>query len=50
MVILQVAANHLLVASVISAPAALAMSKLLWPETKRKRKTNDSDVYDVAVE
>ena len=31
---LQVPANHLLSASVMSAPAALAMSKLSYPETE----------------
>ena len=31
---LQVPANHLISASVMSAPAALAMSKLMCPETE----------------
>jgi nucleoside permease NupC len=31
----QVAANHLLVASIMSAPAALAIAKLMYPETKQ---------------
>ena len=30
-------ANHLLGASVMSAPAALAISKLFYPETERSR-------------
>ncbi|KAH3721345.1 hypothetical protein DPMN_064267 [Dreissena polymorpha] len=38
--------NHLLSASVMSAPAALAMAKLFWPETK-KSKTRAEDVYNV---
>ena len=29
-----VPANHLLVASIMSAPAALALSKIMYPETK----------------
>lgn len=32
-----VPANHLLVASVMSAPAALAMAKLMYPETKKTK-------------
>ena len=39
----QVPANHLISASVMSAPAALAMSKLFYPETK-KSKTTAKDV------
>ena len=38
-----VQANHLISASVMSAPAALAMSKLFYPETK-KSKTTAKDV------
>lgn len=30
----QVSSSHLLTASVMSAPAALAISKLFWPETE----------------
>ncbi|KAJ8301083.1 hypothetical protein KUTeg_020070 [Tegillarca granosa] len=41
-----VPANHLLSASVMSAPAALAMSKLFYPETK-KTKARDQDVYNM---
>ena len=33
----QVPANHLLSASVMSAPAALAMSKLFYPETRKSK-------------
>jgi len=36
---LQVPANHLLSASFMSAPAALAVSKLSYPETKKSRTT-----------
>lgn len=42
-----VSAPHLLSASVMSAPAALAMSKLFYPETK-KSKTRAQDVYNIA--
>ncbi|XP_048753864.2 solute carrier family 28 member 3-like isoform X2 [Ostrea edulis] len=39
-----VPANHLISASVMSAPAALAISKLAYPETERpKTKSNDYD-------
>ncbi|XP_061179507.1 solute carrier family 28 member 3-like [Saccostrea echinata] len=41
----NVPANHLLSASVMSAPAALAMAKLFYPET-RKTKTG-SEVYNI---
>ena len=37
--LLKVPANHLLSASLMSAPAALAMSKLSYPETKKSRTT-----------
>ena len=37
-----VSASHLLSASVMSAPAALAFSKLIYPETKQSRTTADS--------
>ena len=39
---LGVPASHLLSASVMSAPAALAFSKLTYPETKRSKTTADS--------
>ena len=42
----QVPANHLLSASIMSAPAALAMAKLFWPETK-KTKSKAEDVYNM---
>ena len=42
----QVPANHLLSASVMSAPAALAISKLFYPETE-KSKTTVEDVKDM---
>lgn len=41
-----VPANHLLSASVMSAPAALAMSKLFYPETE-KVKNKAEDVYNM---
>ncbi|KAK7110215.1 uncharacterized transporter HI_0519-like [Littorina saxatilis] len=41
-----VSPNHLLSASVMSAPAALAMSKLFYPETKRTRHTQE-EVYNM---
>ena len=44
--LVQVPANHLLTASVMSAPAALAMSKLFYPETKQS-KTTAEDVKDM---
>ena len=37
---LQVPAEHLLCASVMNAPAALAVSKLFFPETEQTRITN----------
>ena len=39
-------ANHLLSASVMSAPAALAMSKLSYPETKKSKAHGDT-VYNM---
>lgn len=36
-----VPANHLLVASVMSAPAALAVAKLMYPETKKTKASWD---------
>ena len=51
-------ASHLLSASVMSAPAALAFSKLFYPETKKSKttadslpeiKSEDSNVLDAAV-
>ncbi|KAK3103289.1 hypothetical protein FSP39_018224 [Pinctada imbricata] len=41
-----VPANHLLSASVMSAPAALAMAKLFWPETEMS-KAKSEDVYNM---
>ena len=43
---LQVPANHLLSASVMSAPAALAIAKLFWPETEEIRARSE-DVYQM---
>ncbi len=34
-VFIQVPANHLLIASIMSAPAALTISKVIYPETKQ---------------
>ena len=50
----QVPANHLLSASVMSAPAALAVSKLFYPETKKSNTTaedvkNMEKRYDLFV-
>ncbi|XP_025948319.2 solute carrier family 28 member 3 [Dromaius novaehollandiae] len=39
-----VSASHLLTASVMSAPASLATSKLFWPETEKPRVTLRSDL------
>ncbi|XP_048733363.2 solute carrier family 28 member 3-like isoform X2 [Ostrea edulis] len=36
-------ANHLISASVMSAPAALGISKLFWPETKESRRDTSND-------
>ncbi|XP_071108417.1 solute carrier family 28 member 3-like [Haliotis cracherodii] len=44
-----VKANHLLAASVMSAPAALAISKLTYPETE-KSKVNQNDVYKLKMD
>ncbi|CAL1538783.1 unnamed protein product [Lymnaea stagnalis] len=46
-ILYKVPANHLLAASAMSAPAALAMSKLFYPETE-KSKHNAKDVYNIA--
>ncbi|XP_053373495.1 solute carrier family 28 member 3-like isoform X2 [Mercenaria mercenaria] len=43
-ILMDVPPNHLLSASVMSAPAALAMAKLFYPETK-KTKHRAEDVY-----
>jgi len=42
-----VSASHLLSASVMSAPAALAMSKLMYPETEEPE---FKDVDDIEIE
>ena len=39
-----VSATHLLSASVMSAPAALAMSKLMYPETEEPKVANVEDI------
>ncbi|XP_021376258.1 solute carrier family 28 member 3-like [Mizuhopecten yessoensis] len=45
-ILINVPANHLLSASVMSAPAALAMSKLIYPETDRPR-VHPNKVYQM---
>ena len=45
----QVPANHLLTATVMSAPAALAMSKLSCPETEVSKASTD-DFYKIGTE
>nr|XP_022310861.1 solute carrier family 28 member 3-like isoform X1 [Crassostrea virginica]XP_022310862.1 solute carrier family 28 member 3-like isoform X1 [Crassostrea virginica]XP_022310863.1 solute carrier family 28 member 3-like isoform X1 [Crassostrea virginica] len=45
-ILYKVPANHLLSASVMSAPAALAMSKLFYPETRKSKTGNE--VYNMA--
>lgn len=40
---IQAPANHLLSASVMSAPAALAISKLFWPESKETKRDTSND-------
>ena len=39
-----VSASHLLSASVMSAPAALAISKLMYPETEIPESLNESEI------
>lgn len=45
-ILMGIPANHLLSASVMSAPAALAMAKLFYPETK-KTKLNSKGIYNM---
>nr|XP_038027189.1 solute carrier family 28 member 3 isoform X3 [Anas platyrhynchos] len=40
----KISASHLLTASVMSAPASLATSKLFWPETEKPQVTLKSDL------
>ena len=49
---LKVPANHLLSASFMSAPAALALSKLFYPETEKSLTTaqNARDILPKAKE
>ncbi len=44
-VLLGVSASHLLSASVMSAPAALAISKLMYPETKEPKTRKVDDIH-----
>jgi pyrimidine nucleoside transport protein len=37
--------SHLLTASVMSAPAALAFAKLFYPETKKSKTTADNLIF-----
>ncbi|BFY97092.1 hypothetical protein BsWGS_00132 [Bradybaena similaris] len=46
-IVYGVPANHLLSASVMSAPAALAVSKMFYPETEKTRH-KAKDVYNIA--
>ncbi|XP_070541501.1 solute carrier family 28 member 3-like [Ptychodera flava] len=43
-----ISASHLLSASIISAPAALAVSKIFYPELGRPKTLNSSDTYKTA--
>lgn len=43
-IIYGVSASHLLSASVMSAPAALAISKLMYPETKEAKTKHVNDI------
>ena len=45
-ILYKVPANHLLSASVMAAPAALALSKLYYPETEKSRGRSE-DVYNI---
>lgn len=48
--LLKVPANHLLSASVMSAPAALALAKLSYPETeKTKASSKDFDKLEASL-
>ncbi|XP_061168893.1 solute carrier family 28 member 3-like [Saccostrea echinata] len=40
-------ANHLISASVMSAPAALGISKLFWPESKESRRDTSNDACEI---
>jgi pyrimidine nucleoside transport protein len=44
-----VSASHILAASVMSAPAALAIAKLFYPETEKSKTTADA-VGNVTLE
>lgn len=39
-------ASHLIISSVMSAPAALAFSKLFWPEEEESRTSSDNIVVE----
>ena len=41
-----ISASHLLSASVMSAPAALAFAKLFYPETKKSKTTADNLAFN----
>lgn len=40
-----VQASHLIAASVMSAPASLAVSKLMWPETEQPESTSQDSIH-----
>lgn len=40
----EVEATHLLTASVMSAPASLAIAKMFWPETETSSLTDNQDL------
>ncbi len=44
-ILIGVSASHLLSASVMSAPAALAISKLMYPETTTPKTKKVSDIH-----
>ena len=41
-ILMQVPAEHLICASVMNAPVALAVSKLMYPETEETRVTEET--------
>ena len=46
----QIPANHILAASVMSAPAALAIAKLMCPDEKGATTNTEKDAYQVEIE
>lgn len=43
-------AGHLLAASVMSAPAALVIAKIMWPETERAETAGDIEMHDEKID